>query len=252
MQCFAAALVGGSSQGFAALGAVVEAVVVAVHVEHVSDPVAIGVVGGVSLSAVEQAVVVAVRVVGVRAEELLEGVRQTVLVGVDHAAVVPAFAGRRIGLPAVERAVQVRVLGAVGRAAAIGVLLQWIRLGRARVGVGDAVTCGGVGPGTAAGQPELGAVVETVVVAVGIEGVDQSVAVGVLVPIGLGAVRRTVVVAVGVVGIGPADHFVEVADAVTVGVGVADGDVRGLSRPAPRCCRRSASCPGARLSGLKR
>ena len=71
-----------------------------------------------------------------------------------------------------------------------------------RVGVGDEVAGGGVGADPGQGDAALGAIEQPVVVAVGIERVDQAIAVGVVGRVGLGAVDHAVVVGVGVVGVG--------------------------------------------------
>src|SRR5690606_37891281 len=108
------------------LGAVVEAVVVAVDVEQVDEAVAVGIVRGVRLLTVGDPVVVAVGIVGIAPEEALEVVAEAVAVavGVGRIGVVGAIAGGRIGLAHVDDAVEVRVLAAVADAAIVGVRLQ--------------------------------------------------------------------------------------------------------------------------------
>jgi hypothetical protein len=79
------------------------------------------------------------------------------------------------------------------------------------------------------GDADLGAVEQAVVVAVGIERVDQAVAVGVVGVVGLGAVEHAVVVAVGVLRVGAQLGLLGVAQPVHVVVGrrrdVVAGDV---------------------------
>ena len=88
-------------------------------------------------------------------------------------------------LAGVDLAVEVRVLGAVVDAAAVGVGVERIGLGRAHVA---RRACSGRRSVSVAGRravlAELGAVVEAVVVAVRIERVDRAVAVGVLAGLG--------------------------------------------------------------------
>jgi hypothetical protein len=114
-------------------------------------------------------------------------------------------AGRRIRLARVERAVVVRVLGAVRDAAVVAVGVERDRCGvrpcRVRMQWCAATSVAGVGAALA----ELGAVEEAVVVAVRIERVDEARRRRCPRPYaGLGsAVDHAVVVAVGVVRIGP-------------------------------------------------
>src|SRR5690606_18560258 len=104
-----------------------------------------------------------------------------------------------------------------GHAAAIGVGIE--RIGRgARIRVGHEVARAHVRVGQRHGHAHLGAVAHAVVVAVGIERVDQAVAVGVAVEVGLVAVGDAVVVGVGVVGIRAEDQLADVSDAVAVAV----------------------------------
>jgi hypothetical protein len=65
-----------------ALEAVGEAVVVAVRVEDVDEPVEVGVLSGVRLAVVDQTVVVRVRIVRTRTDEDFEVVRERVIVRV--------------------------------------------------------------------------------------------------------------------------------------------------------------------------
>ena len=205
-------------RGHAALEPVGEPLVVAVGVEHVDQAVAVGVEVPVVLVAVEHAVIVGVGVVGIAALAELLRVGEAVSVRVQRRHVVAA--GVRIELAGVNAAVLVGVLGAVIHAAAIGVGIERIGGGR-WIGVGHEVARAhvGVGMSLGLGHAQLGAVAHAVVVAVGIAGVDQPVAVGVAVEVGLVAVEDAVVVGIGVVGIGADDGLADVADAVAVAVG---------------------------------
>jgi hypothetical protein len=82
------------------LGAVEQAVVVAVRIERVDEPVAVRVLVEVGLLPVDHAVVVAVRVVRVGADRDLLPVRQAVAVRVDHRSRRRAVAVRRSRSPA--------------------------------------------------------------------------------------------------------------------------------------------------------
>ena len=176
----------------AGLGAVIEAVVVAVDVEHVDQVIAIGVVAWVGLVAIEDAVVIGVGVVQIRAEETLEFVAQAVVVAVLAACVILLVVG--IDVAGVHFAVEVGVLRAVGDAAVIGVRVERIGHG-GRVHVGAAVMLTGIGRRMAAVETQFSTVVEPVVVAVRIERVDQAVSVTILVPTLLVTVDDAVVVA---------------------------------------------------------
>src|SRR5690606_11072661 len=114
-------------------------------------------------------------------------------------------------------------------AAIVGVGIERIGGGGAGVSVGDAVARGVVGARPHAVDAHLGADGEAVVVAVGVERLDEAVAVDVGETLGVVEAARAglepigdaVVVGVGIVRIG-ADHDLDrVDDAVAVGVGAA-------------------------------
>src|SRR5436853_587987 len=83
---------------------------------------------------------IGIGVVRIAVQMLFEVIPQAIVVGVGDAHVVVAVAHSRIGLARIDRAVQVGVLGAVAHAAAIRVAFDRVGLGRALVGVRDAVT----------------------------------------------------------------------------------------------------------------
>ena len=120
------------------------------------------------------------------------------------------------------------IFGAIGDTSAIGVRVERIGGGRAGVAIGHAVAERGVRVGAVAIEAHLGAVEEAVVVAVGIERVDEPVAVGVLVPGRLETVDDAIVVTVRVEGIGAGEDLVVVAEPVAVAV--VAGSVLGARR----------------------
>ena len=129
-------------------------------------------------------------------------VGQAVAVGVDDLRVVGAVAGVGIGLAGVDHAVEVRVLEPSltppsSVSGSSGLVVVAPRRRRRRSAPAPTSVAGFV-----AVVAELGAVEQAVVVAVGVERVDQAVAVGVVAGVRLLAVEHAVVVGVGVVRVG--------------------------------------------------
>ena len=213
----------------AGLRAVAQPVVVAVRVEGVHQAVAVEVLGRLAFGAVEHAVVVGVRVGRVGADARLHVVGQTVAIAVRARAVVRRVV--RIALTTRHHAVAVRVLDTIRHAAVVGVDVQRIRHG-GRIHVGHEVPGVHVGVRVGLGHAELGAVVQPVVVAVGVQGVHPAIAVGVYGGAGFSAVHDAVVVGVGVVGVGADAGLVSICQAVAVGVGAAHEVVARIIRVA--------------------
>ena len=198
------AIVGGSSGvGEAAietqLGAVPHAVVVTVGIEHIDETIAIRVGRKVRLGPVWHTIVVAVLVVGITAQGGFQTIAKTIAIAVDNARVVGRVIG--IALARVHHTVEIRILRTIADAALIGVRLQRTGNGGTIVTIRGACLGRRSGVRIVAQMARLGAVEEAVVITVGVEHVDEAVAVAIVGEVGLVTVEHTVIVAVLVVGI---------------------------------------------------
>jgi hypothetical protein len=219
----------GEARGETELGAVLDAVAVAVCARRrgvfarVEDAVA------AELHVVGDAVVVAVDVEVAGPQEGLVGVEETVAVGVAHGAGgvqgVRRAGVARVALARVDAAVRVGVLGAIGHAVAVGVGAErvggaveaLVGLEERQVGAAEGPVAVGVDHGQALAA--LGAVLDAVFVGVGEARVGVDAGVEDVVAADLLAVGEAVVVGVGVEAVGAeGEDLVAIVEAVAIGV----------------------------------
>ena len=164
--------------GMARLGAVEQAIVITVRIENVDHPVAVGVGGQVGLVTVEHTVVVAVFIVGITTQEGFLRVGDAIAITVGEAGVIARVI--RITFTRSDHTIEIGVFATIGNTTAVAVRHQWIGGGRAAVAIRSAGCRSWVGVGVVALIAKLGTVVQTVVVAIGVEHIDETVTIGVV------------------------------------------------------------------------
>ena len=121
--------------GHASFGAVEDAVVVRVWIEHVDRAVAVTIGCEVRFLAISNAIVVGVTIARIRSQERFERISQAVTIGVDHAGVVSTVPAGRQGLGTIWLTVKIAIFAAVDHRAVIAVLIQWIGFGNTGIRV---------------------------------------------------------------------------------------------------------------------
>ena len=126
-------------------------------------------------------------------------VRQTIAIRVGEAGIIARVIG--IALARVHHTIEIGIFTAVGNAAIIRVGIDAAGSGGPHVTIGGAMVGRRIGVGITAVQTLFDAVPQAVVVAIGVEHIDEAIAIAVSAVVGLVAVEHTVVVAVLIVGI---------------------------------------------------